>query len=339
MTEENKQIGKQIWEEIQKANNILLHLHPSPDGDSAGSALAMMHVLKSLGKNVTLIAGDSELPRSFRYLPGYENIVEKKYGEVELKDFDLFLIQDSASKDRVTREVEPVEFPEGLQTIVIDHHNTNPKYGNINLVESSSPATAQILYELFEMWNITLTKEIALNLFFGMFTDTGGFRYRATTPETLSYASKLVVLAPDYPDMLAKMENTLEPENLTFMSLALSSLELYFSKKVAIAPVSFEVLAEHGIQKKHTQRMELSNTLRMVEGWEMGISAIESEKDKMNVSIRTQSDVFDVSKLAAALGGGGHKMAAGAQIRKPFKEAKEFLLKTIAEVYPELGNA
>lgn len=338
MTEENRKIGEQIWPEIQKSTNVLLHLHPTPDGDSIGSALATMHMLKGLGKKVTLIAGDSELPKAFYYLPGAGEIQLKNYSEVDTAPFDLFLILDSASKDRVSR-LNAVEFPSTMRTVVIDHHGTNPKFGDINLVDPSYPATAQILYELFELWGVTVTKHIALTLFLGMFTDTGGFRFKGTTPQTLLYASKLAAIAPEYNEMLSKMENTLEPENLKFLSIAYSTLEHYFNNKVVLAPISFEMLKENHIEKRHTERMELANTLCMVEGWEVSISFIETEKDRVSVSLRTQKgEEYDLSKLAVALGGGGHRMAAGAVISKPFEEAKKFLLETIPQVYPELGK-
>ena len=156
-----------ILDEIKKASSILLHCHPSPDPDSVGSALAMVFALKKLGKEATIIRGDSEISGDFKLLPVIDQIVDKNFFEINLSSFDLFIILDSGGLRMVSAKGEVV-FPEGLNTIVIDHHISNKGYGKINLIDASSPATAFILYQLFSEWKIDLNREIALNLFTGM---------------------------------------------------------------------------------------------------------------------------------------------------------------------------
>src|SRR3954463_13074656 len=92
-----------ILAEIEKASSILLHCHPSPDPDSVGSALAMKFALEQLGKKVTVIRGDSEIPQAFMHFPGAGDIQSKSFGEVDLKNFDLFIIQDSGSPEMISR--------------------------------------------------------------------------------------------------------------------------------------------------------------------------------------------------------------------------------------------
>jgi bifunctional oligoribonuclease and PAP phosphatase NrnA len=113
MKGEYKQIVDQILEEIKKSDNILLHLHPRPDGDSIGSALAMHHVLKSLGKKTTVIKGDSPLQKNLSFLSGYDEILEKNYFEIDINDFDLFIILDAASPEMISK-IKPVIFPPNL---------------------------------------------------------------------------------------------------------------------------------------------------------------------------------------------------------------------------------
>ena len=96
MSDKVKQIAPVIWDEIRKANNILLHLHRGPDPDSVGSALAMMHLLQNLKKNPIVIAGDTELSQSFSVLPGFDQIVRKNYREIDSTKFDLFIISDES---------------------------------------------------------------------------------------------------------------------------------------------------------------------------------------------------------------------------------------------------
>ena len=160
MTEENKKLIPVIWDEIQKSQSILLHCHPNPDADSIGSALAMMHMLEGIGKKVTIIAGDSDLPRNMAHLPGYEKIERKSFFEIDLKSYDLFLIQDSGAINQISKK-GTITFPEHLKTIVIDHHASNPGFADINLIDLSYPATCQIIFDLFKEWNIKITPPIA----------------------------------------------------------------------------------------------------------------------------------------------------------------------------------
>src|SRR3989344_7317983 len=153
MTEQVKKLAPEIWNAIKGAKKILLHLHPNPDPDSVGSALAMSHALRALGKSVTVIKGDSPMPEYLSFLPGYEAILAKNYLEIEPTDFDLFLMLDISQLNRVTGLGE-VKFPSTLKTILIDHHVTAEPFAGLNLIAPEYPATAQILYDLFGEWKI-----------------------------------------------------------------------------------------------------------------------------------------------------------------------------------------
>src|SRR3989344_3205155 len=96
-------ISSDILSHIEKANSILLHCHPSPDPDSVGSVLAMKCALEQMGKKATVIKGDSDIPQAFMHFPGADTIVKKNFGEVDLKNFDLFIILDSASPEMISR--------------------------------------------------------------------------------------------------------------------------------------------------------------------------------------------------------------------------------------------
>lgn len=146
-------LAPQIWELIQKSQNILLHLHPSPDQDSAGSALAFWWALKNLGKNPTVISGDSEKPNWLNFLPGGDQVVIKNYFEINPKNFDLFIIIDASSPGQISR-LKPIEFPNSLKTVVIDHHLTNSNFAQTNLVDITYPAAAQMVYDLFIFWHV-----------------------------------------------------------------------------------------------------------------------------------------------------------------------------------------
>ena len=321
-----------ILAEIKKANNILLHCHPHSDPDSVGSALAMKFAVEQLGKKATVIRGDNEIPEAFEF-PGVEAIIKKSYGEIDPKEFDLFIILDSSTPNMVSFKT-PVIFPESMKTIVIDHHVNNAKYGSINCVDPSYPATAQILFDLFKEMGIKLNHDIALNLFMGIYTDTGGFKYAAVTSATFAAASELVSFAPDFAQTISAMENSNTKEKFAFISLALSSLKTYFSDKLAITYVSKKQFDDYKLDGEEYSPSEISSLLRTVKNFDISICLIESVDGKARMSSRSKDSIkFNVSKLAVALGGGGHKNAAGATIDLPLSEAIEKVVKTAEELY------
>ncbi len=339
MFDKLKQLAPQIWSEIQKANCILLHCHPSPDGDSIGSALGMMHILKKIGKQVTVIMGDSEPPVALSHLPGFNQIQNKNWFELELSKFDLFISQDSSSLGQISKLGE-VKFPDHMRVVVIDHHDTNIGYGNINLIEPTYPAVCQMDYELCKEWKVKIIPNAAVCFFVGMYTDTNGFKYQRTTNTTFTAAAELVSLYPDFYKVIFELENNYEPEQIKFIGLALSMVELYFGQKVAISAVPYEELQKRGIEERHTEKIQISEILRSVRGWEIGVRFTEAKPGAITLSFRTRDpNKYDVGKIAVATKfGGGHKVAAGGTLKMPFEEAKKYLLDTIHQVYPDLGK-
>lgn len=322
---------------VKSLNNILIHLHPSPDGDSIGSALAMKQALMQLGKEATVISGDSHPPKLFSMLPGFEAIKDQTFLDTDLSKFDLFIAMDTSNTDQVTKKGE-VRFPDRLKVLVIDHHKSNTNYGTINIVDPSSPANCQLLFEIFEKWGIEMTPEIAICLLVGIYTDSR-FRYEGTTDKTFDITAKLTKIYPGFHKVFFELENNQTPERIYLLGIALSNIEHYFDDKVAIAVVTQSQLKEKNIAKEDIENNEISNVLRSVTGWEVDISLIETESDIFNASFRTRNaDTYDVSKIAVALGGGGHKAAAGARIEGSLEEAKQKLLETLKQVYPDLGN-
>jgi len=330
-------LSSKIIRQIKSSRRILLHLHPAPDGDSLGSALAFWHFLMSLKKEVVLIKGDSELPQDFACLPGFDQISPINFFDLDLPKFDLFISLDSSDLNQISK-LSPVVFPSHLATINIDHHSTNTRFAQINLVDTSSPATSQILYLLFKRWRVKITKNIAINLFVGLYTDTG-FKYYRTTSTTFRIASKLVKICPSFTDYIFQIENNNRPEQLKFQGLALLSIETYFSNRLALSVVSFKTLQQYKISPHDTEKSGISNILKSVTGWEIGASLIEVQPELCCLSLRTRDPkVFDVSIIASLLGGGGHTAAAGATLYLPLNQARKHLLQIIQKTYPNLGQ-
>ncbi|MBI2100337.1 MAG: DHH family phosphoesterase [Candidatus Vogelbacteria bacterium] len=328
MTHQIKTLAPAIWRMIQESQKVLLHCHPHPDPDSVGSALAMAHALRGLGKAVTVIRGDSELDFAPGVFPGFETIVAKHWFEIDLSKFDLFVALDINSRERVSEKGEVI-FPPTLKVILIDHHHNLEPFGQINLVEPDYPATAQILFELFELWKLKLTPEVATCLIVGLYTDTGGFKYPRVTAETFRAAAALAAAAPNFAAAIFELENNNVPERIIFDGLTLNSVETFFGGRVALAAVAYDELQARDLKPEHTHS-GVANTLKSVRGWEIGVSLIEQEPGLVKLSLRTRdAKQYDLSQIAARLGGGGHSAAAGATIRSPLPEAKRLVLEAI----------
>jgi len=315
---------------IDKSKNVLLHCHPSPDPDSVGSTLAMKLALEQIGKKV--IKGDSQIPKSFHF-PGIDTITQKNFFEIDLSQFDLFIILDSGSKNMISTKAEVV-FPEHLVTMVIDHHSSNIGYGNVNYVDSSYSSTCEIVFNILKTLDVKIDHDIALNLFMGMYTDTGGFRYGANGDRALKVASELACIAPDYQKTISIMENSNTKEGLVFESLALSSFKSFFDDRLVIATVGYDDLIKNNISEDDRFTGGIVNKLKSIITTEIASTIIEVEPNKLKLSFRSKdSDRFDVSKIAVALGGGGHKQAAGAKLSMSIDEAIEKVVKIIKEIY------
>jgi phosphoesterase RecJ-like protein len=322
-----------ILAEIKKAKSILLHCHPSPDPDSVGSALAMKFALEGMGKKTTVIKGDSDIPQAFMHFPGADQIVQKSFFEVDLKEFDLFIIQDSGSLGMISR-IQALQAPLPIRTIIIDHHISNDSFADVNLVDTSAPAVAFMLFQLFKEWGVKINHDIALDLFIGMYTDSGGFKYSLTDYRVLQAASDLARLAPDFPDAIFSMENSNTPESLYFEALALGSIQTFLDGNVAMASVSFDEIKKKGIKLDAMKGDGIANKMKSVIGWNVGVLLVEIESGKVKAGFRTRDNKrFDVSKLAVALGGGGHKSAAGAILNMPLPEAKALVVAKAKELY------
>ena len=169
-----------------------------------------------------------------------------------------------------------------------------------------------------------MTPGIATSLFTGIYTDTGGFKYDSTVPETLAIASELARIAPNFAKPLLTMENSNTREKLIFEGLALSDIRLECGGKLAIAVVSHKDLVSNNIGREDMSSHTISNMLKSVEGWDIGLCMIEVEPSVIKMSFRTRdSQKYDLSKVATALGGGGHRGAAGVHMHATIPEAIE----------------
>ena len=169
---------EEIAEILRTRRRFVVMSHVRPDGDALGCTIAMALCLKHLGKDVTAWNEEGVLEK-FRYLPGHELVTVPSS---EPQCFDVAIVLDTATRERVGTCLPAVGHAD--HWINIDHHPTNPRFGDFVHIDPIAPATGQILYELFRTCELPLDRQIADNLFVAISTDTGSFQYPATTART-----------------------------------------------------------------------------------------------------------------------------------------------------------
>ena len=306
-----------ILEEIKKAKTIVILTHENPDGDAVGSSLAMYMALQKMGKEVDLII--PELPKIYAFLPKAEEA--KKEGST--KPYDLAISLDSATIKMLNGWSN--YFETAKVKVVIDHHGSNTMYGDYNYINPAAPACAQILITILEYFGIGIDKEIGTAILTGIITDTGGFQYQSTTPETFEFASELLKKGVNVSNIYKKVMNTKSKANFELRKRAIERMQFLEEGKIAITYITMqdqqEVKAEPG---DHEGIVEEG---RAIEGVEVSIFLRETEKG-YRASLRSNNYV-NVSDVCLMFGGGGHVHAAGCTIAQSLEQVKEKLINQV----------
>jgi len=306
-----------ILEEIKKANTIAILTHENPDGDAIGSSLAMYSALKKMGKNPDVII--PELPRIYNFLPSANEIKT----ESSNKQYDLALSVDAAELKRIAGWNE--YFETAKVKISIDHHGTNTMFGDLNFVNPDAPACAQVLIHIIEYFGVDIDKEIGTCLLTGIITDTGGFQYQSTTPETFEFAAELLKKGINIYDIYKRVMNTKSKASFELRKRAIERMEFFEEEKIAFTYVTKKDEEEVNAESGDTEG--IVDEGRAVEGVEVSIFLRENDKG-FKVSLRSNSYV-NVSDVCLIFGGGGHIHAAGCHIAQGLEQAKEKIINQV----------
>ena len=307
----------EILKEIKIANDIVILTHNNPDGDAIGSSLAVYTALKNVGKNVEIII--PELPRIFNFLPNAEDI--KKEGSKEI--YDLAISLDCATLKLLNGWSN--YFEDAKFRVVVDHHSTNAMYGDLNYVDLSAPACSQVLYSLFNYYNVDITPEIGTCLMTGIITDTGGFQYSGVSRETFEIAADLLDSGVNISKIYKKVFSTHTKGNFALRKIALDRMELLEDGRI-----SFTYITREDEEKVNAETGDYEGIVdegRNIEGVEVAIF-LHEVKDGFKVSTRA-NEYVNVSDVCLMFGGGGHPRAAGATMQGTPEQIKEKLVKEI----------
>jgi len=312
-----------ISEEILKYQRFLVTTHIEPDGDAVGSALAMFHALRSLGKEAVACLSDS-VPPIYRFLPGSQEIL----GEVPLGFApECVMVLDCSELQRAGRILDQVNLDTSI-LINIDHHNSNSRFGDFSLVEESA-ATGELIYGIIKDLNVSLTKEIGMCIYTAILTDTGGFRYRNTTSRSLQIAAEIVRLGVNPGEIAEKACESYPLERLQILGKALRNLRMSCEGKVADFSVSRHMLNGNSVSSSIVEGFV--NYPREINGVQVSVFFREKSRNQYRVSLRSKGNA-DVSAVAQLFGGGGHRNAAGCLVEGELETARSLVLRRVCEV-------
>ena len=315
-----EQIGRALRENQQFA--VLGHVRP--DGDALGSQLALGLSLKQLGKNVRIWNEDGMLEK-YNFLPNAELLTKPP---AEPEDVDVAIALDTAIQNRLGTALPAIK--SAKVWINIDHHPSNPGYGDLVCIDPKAPATGQILFELIKNEKLPIDSAIAENLYVAISTDTGSFQYSNTTARTFEIAAEMVGIGVDVGRMSQRTYENYPRRRVELLRELLGTMRFDASDRVASFSLSLATAKNLGVLPEDNEG--LIDHLRAIRGVIVAVFFEELPDGKVRVSMRSKSEKVNVCAICEKFGGGGHVLAAGARVRGTLAEVEKKILEEVRDV-------
>lgn len=303
-------------------DRVLVISHASPDGDTLGSASALLRGLVSLGKQVKFFCADP-VPEKFGYL--FEGLT---LGEFEP---DHVMTVDVADKKLLGKT--PEELVNRVE-LAIDHHGTHVPFAKERWVEGDSAATVELIYLLLKEMGVKLDQAMADCLYTGLTTDTGCFRYRSVTPRTHRIAGALLELGARAGDINQWMFESKSKAQVEAERAVMDTMRFSSGGKCALIQVPLSIFAETGVKESDLEG--LASLPREIQGVVLGVTLKEKPQGKVKVSLRANPP-GNAAELCQKFGGGGHPGAAGCSLEMTLEQARETMEQACGEYLKELG--
>ena len=286
---------------LQGAQTIGITGHVRPDGDCVGSCLGLYNYIKQTMPEAQVQVYLEQPGAEFSYLSGIENI--RSTADADRK-FDVFFVLDCSDMERIRPFAAC--FANASRTICIDHHISNVKYADMNVVEPEASSTCEVLYKTLEEDQIS--KETAECLYTGIVHDTGVFKYSCTSKDTMAIAGRLMDKGIDYSEIIDSSFYKKTYVQNQILGRALLESVLFYQGQCIFSAVSQKEMDFYGVTGKELGG--IIEQLRLTDGVEVAIFLYETGNSEYKVSMRSKKYV-DVSRIATLFGGGGHVRAAG----------------------------
>ena len=315
---------EQIGQALREGGRFAVLSHVRPDGDALGSQLALGLSLKRLGKDVRIWNEEGMLEK-YSFLPS-ANLLTKPPADPE--DVDVAIALDTAIQNRLGTAFPAVK--SAKVWINIDHHPSNPGYGDLVYINPKAPATGQILFELIRSEKLPIDAAIAENLYVAISTDTGSFQYPNTTARTFEMAAELVRAGVDVGRVSQLTYENYPRRRAELLRDLLGTMRFEANDRVASFSLSLATAKKLGALPEHNEG--LIDHLRAIHGVIVAVFFEELADGKVRVSMRSKSEKVNVCAICEKFGGGGHVLAAGARIPGTLAEVEKKVLEEVRDV-------
>lgn len=320
----------EIGKAIEDHNSFAVVSHVRPDGDAIGSILALGHALEQMGKSVRYLNNDG-CPKSLVFLPGSGKV--EVSGEVGELDVEVAFTLDTAALSRIGEDsLDSIKNAKLL--INMDHHISNPGYGDLNYIDSNSPATGQIIYELLVALELPISEISRDSIYVAVSTDTGSFQYPGTTRRTYEMAADLVGRGLNIGEINQLTYDNQPYRRVELMRSLLNTLDRSEDGLLVWWDLRMTTKKELGLVDDDSEG--LIDFIRSVQGVVVAVFFEDLDGGKVRVSMRSKDARVNVSEVCGVFGGGGHSLAAGIRMRGPLEDARE---KVLAELRKSLARA
>lgn len=311
---------EKIIEMINSAGRIGLFAHINPDGDALGSMYSLKNVLHSMGKRgEVFMCGNAETSIS-------ELICDGDAAKCAPEDCDMLIALDSSDIDRLG--IWKDAFAAHPNTAAIDHHITHIKYAKEEAVEDIS-SNCELLYKMYKQMGAEISEKTATDLYIGIATDTGSFKYSSVTADTHRTAAELIEKGAEFDYVSKRIFDTHTREYLDILQLAISRLKFFQSGRIAYLYLDSEDFKRCGIEEADANAVV--SLPGSVYGVEASVYIRRRGENEYKVSLRSSGKV-DVAEIALGFGGGGHVRAAGFSLdRVNFNDNIDKLILKISE--------
>ena len=307
MSDPGTEARELVLARLREDERFVLATHEGPDGDALGSLVGMQGILRALGKDSEMYIGADEepLPAEYEMLP-----LDGLIGEVppDIAERTVIFL-DCGNIDRNPAAV----LRDGRHLLNIDHHHDNTRFGTVNLVVPEASCTAEIVWDLMGSLGVRPEPAVAEALYIGVITDTGRFMYENTGPRAHLMAADLIESGVDVAGVYRRLYEGVPTAKLTLLGLALDHIQRFDGGELTIATLSAGDFAQAGAEGNYSEG--IIDQLRTVAGTKVAALVRElpagQRAGQHKVSLRATGDEVDVSAIARAQGGGGHRRAAG----------------------------
>ncbi|MBN1811071.1 MAG: bifunctional oligoribonuclease/PAP phosphatase NrnA [Anaerolineae bacterium] len=305
---------EQAHQLIKPAQCPLLICHISPDGDAIGSMVGLGRVLRQMGLAPTLVCSDP-IPHTLSFIPGSDEIVNEADAP-----FDLVIALDSSDVERLGHFPKLPGFAD-VPLLNIDHHLTNLRFGDVDLVDSQASSTAEIVLQLLEVLAAPLDADTATALLAGIVADTRGFRTNNVTPQVMEAALRLMKAGASLPYVSLHALDSRPTAAVHLWGMALAQLQI----EDRVIWTNITLAARHETGYTGSGDAGLVSFLISAEDADAAAVFVECDDRRVEIGLRAKPG-FDVAWVALQLGGGGHALAAGCTLPGPLEEAQIRLL-------------